>query len=56
LRFSVLTGLKLGRGLTENEQKEIARVIVEDLESYNWQTEREPASKGSFSVDGVRAQ
>jgi hypothetical protein len=60
LRLSVRIGLRRGlgsirgmrRSLTEDEQNKIARVIVEDLESYNWRIERGPPSEGHSKLMG----
>jgi hypothetical protein len=60
LRLTVLMGLRRGltlcrwmrRALTEDEQKKIARVIVEDLASYNWRVERGPPVEGASGLMG----
>ncbi len=50
------SGLKLCRGmrraLTEDEQKKVARVIVEEIATQNWRVERGPSSEGHLGLMG----
>jgi hypothetical protein len=60
LRLTVLMGLRSGlklcrgmrRALTEDEQKKIARVIVEEIASQNWRVERGPPAEGASGLMG----
>jgi hypothetical protein len=60
LRLTVLMGLRKGlklcrgmrRALTEDEQRKVAGVIVEHLESHNWKIEQGPAREGHSRLMG----
>lgn len=60
MRLTVLMGLRRGlklcrgmrRALTEDEQKKVARVIVEEIASQNWRVERDPPSEGASGLMG----
>jgi hypothetical protein len=60
LRLTVLMGLRGGlklcrgmrRALTEDEQKKIARVVVDEIASQNWRVERGPPVEGASGLMG----